>query len=73
MAGLEVYILFKFIYFCMCMNVLSGCRYVHPCLAMPRRSEEGVGFPWNWSSPGIGASDVSRPPGGFLGSNPGPL
>ena len=38
------------------MNVLPACRFVHPCPAMPRRSEEGLGFPWNWSSPGIGVN-----------------
>ena len=47
---------FNFIYFCMCMNVLPACRFVHPCPAMPRRSEEGLGFPWNWSSSGIGVN-----------------
>ena len=41
-VGNFVFILF---YFCTCMNVLSACRFVHPCRAMSQRSEEDVGFP----------------------------
>ena len=57
----------------MCLNVLSACRFVHPCCAVPQRSEEGVRFPWNCSSPGIGITDGSQLPYGCWGSNPGPL
>ena len=35
-------------YFFMCTSVLPACTLVHQCRAMPRRSEDGVGFPWNW-------------------------